>query len=42
MYVEGELNAEKKKMLGISHKVVPAMAFFRIDYSNKVSWPQGK
>lgn len=39
VWVEGGLNPEKKKMLGISHNVIPAMAFFRIDYSNKVSWP---
>ena len=28
-------------LLGINHDKVPGMAFFRIDYSNKVSWPAG-
>ncbi|KAL4497402.1 hypothetical protein ABPG72_011337 [Tetrahymena utriculariae] len=39
-WVEGNLNPEKRKMLGIPIKVkLPQIAFFRIDYHTKVIFP---
>ena len=40
-WVEGALNPEKKKMLGIKHDNTPALAFFRISDDDSESNVKG-
>ncbi|EGR32371.1 hypothetical protein IMG5_085760, partial [Ichthyophthirius multifiliis] len=40
LWVEGNLNMEKKKMFGIQDNApLPQIAFFRIDYISKIAFP---